>query len=206
MPDLSIEQQYPKQLIAGVDEVGRGCLAGPVVACAVILKENAILPGVDDSKKLSAKKRKAIVDIILKNALAVGVGVVDVNDIDDINILNATKLAMKKAVEHLDHRPNILLIDGDSKQKLDISIQQQFIIKGDSISLSIASASILAKELRDRLMTELSKQYPEYGWDKNAGYGTKQHLDALKKVGYTKYHRHSFAPLKEHINDYERRD
>lgn len=201
MPDLTYENQYPGQYVAGLDEVGRGCLAGPVVACAVVLKPNAQLPGVDDSKTLSAEKREALVDAIMDQSLSVAVGVAEVHEIDQFNILQATKLAMSRAIDRLTVRPQVLLIDGDKKQQLPDKTQPQvFITKGDHHSLSIAAASIIAKVVRDRLMAEMHLSYPEFNWAQNAGYGTKAHYDALSQFGYTPHHRRSFNPLKTQLS------
>lgn len=194
---LEFEKDLYKQnikLIAGVDEVGRGPLAGPVVAAAVILPQDAKLAGVNDSKKLSAKKRALYYHQILKVAVAVGVGEASVAEIDKINILEATKLAMKRAIDDLGVVPEHLLID---YLTLDFDLPQTGIVKGDSRSLSIAAASIVAKEVRDRMMRELGEKYPFYGFEKNAGYGTKVHREALQEYGYIKgIHRESFEPIK----------
>ena len=182
------------QFIAGVDEVGRGPLAGPVVAAAVILPLNTQLEGVNDSKKLSAKKRALYHRHILDIATAVGIGEASVSEIDALNILQATKLAMKRAIAALDVEPEYLLID---HLTLDIALPQMGITKGDSKSLSIAAASIVAKEVRDQMMRELAQVYPAYGFEQNAGYGTKAHLAALEAHGYIEgVHRQSFEPVK----------
>ncbi len=180
--------------IAGIDEVGRGPLAGPVVAAAVILPENFYLLGLDDSKKLSEKKREEYFDYIQANALAIGIGVVSNKVIDTINIYQATKQAMNQALENLSIEPNHLLIDA---MELEVNIPQTAIIKGDSNSISIAAASIIAKVTRDRMMKELGEKYPEYGFEKHMGYGTKAHLLAVEKHGVLSEHRLSFAPIKE---------
>jgi ribonuclease HII len=194
---LAFEKELYKQniaLIAGVDEVGRGPLAGPVVAAAVILPKNVELTGVNDSKKLSAKKRVLYYNKILETAIAVGVGKASVREIDEINILQATKLAMKRAIDHLSIIPEYLLID---YLTLDLEIPQTGIVKGDARSLSIAAASIVAKEVRDKLMKELGEKYPTYGFKTNAGYGTSAHREALKAHGYIEgVHRKSFEPVK----------
>jgi len=196
------------ELIAGVDEVGRGPLAGPVVAAAVILPSgleatgNAKLAGVNDSKKLTAKKRALYYHQILEVAVAVGVGEASVAEIDEINILQATKLAMRRAIADLDVVPEYLLID---HLTLDLDIPQMGITKGDAKSLSIAAASIVAKEVRDRMMQELGEQYSSYGFEKNAGYGTKVHREALKEYGYIEgVHRKSFEPIKSMVADEKR--
>jgi len=197
------------ELIAGVDEVGRGPLAGPVVAAAVILPSdleaigNAKLAGVNDSKKLSAKKRALYYQQILEVAVAVGVGVASVAEVDEINILQATRLAMKRAVGDLGIVPEYLLID---HLVLDIDILQKGIVKGDAKSLSIAAASIVAKETRDKMMQELGEKHPFYGFERNAGYGTKVHREALKEYGYIDgVHRKSFEPIKSMVVDSKHR-
>ena len=195
-PDFTFEaslmgQGYP--LIAGVDEVGRGPLAGPVTAAAVILDPSNIPQGLNDSKKLSAKRRENLYDLILKSA-TVAVAHVSVEEIDRINILQASLLAMRNAVAALNPQPAHLLIDGNRVPD-PINIPAQPIIKGDGKSLSIAAASIVAKTVRDRLMAELSMQNPGYGWEKNAGYPSKQHILALQRLGVTPHHRRSFRPV-----------
>ena len=197
---LKFEKKLYKQhinLIAGVDEVGRGPLAGPVVAVAVILPKNADLSGVKDSKKLTAKKRALYNDQIMEIATHVGIGEACVAEIDKINILQATKLAMKRAIAGLGVVPEYLLIDYVS---LDLDIPQQSIVKGDAKSLSIAVASIIAKEVRDKMMKELAIIYPNYGFERNMGYATKAHRIALKEHGYIKgVHRMSFEPIKSMV-------
>lgn len=195
-PDFTFEeslmgQGYP--LIAGVDEVGRGPLAGPVTAAAVILDPSNIPQGLNDSKKLSAKRRENLYDLILKSS-TVAVAHVSVEEIDRINILHASLLAMRNAVAALRPQPAHLLIDGNRVPD-PINIPAQPIVKGDGKSLSIAAASIVAKTVRDRLMTELSLQNPGYGWEKNAGYPSKQHILALERLGVTPHHRRSFRPV-----------
>ena len=177
--------------ICGVDEAGRGPLCGPVVAAAVILPKDCIIEGVNDSKKLSEKKREMLYDEIIKNALAVGVGMCDQDVIDEINILNATKKAMCEAIDNLKEKPDYVLIDGN--QKIDIKFPQDIVVKGDSKSESIAAASIIAKVTRDRIMLEYDKKYPEYGFAKHKGYGTKAHIQAIEKYGITPIHRISFC-------------
>ena len=195
-PDFTFEaslmgQGYP--LIAGVDEVGRGPLAGPVTAAAVILDPSNIPQGLNDSKKLSAKRRENLYDLILKSA-TVAVAHVSVEEIDRINILQASLLAMRNAVAALNPQPAHLLIDGNRVPD-PINIPAQPIVKGDGKSLSIAAASIVAKTVRDRLMAELSLQNPGYGWEKNAGYPSKQHILAVQRLGVTPHHRRSFRPV-----------
>ena len=176
--------------VAGMDEAGRGPLAGPVVAAAVILDPENPVYGVDDSKKLSPKKRAALKAEIEEKAISVGVGIVDVETIDSINILEATKLAMKKAVAALDPQPQQLLID--AVQLKDLPIPQQPIIKGDALSVSIAAASIIAKETRDEMLKAYDELYPEYDFASHKGYGTKQHMDAIRTYGPLPIHRKTF--------------
>lgn len=180
--------------IAGIDEVGRGPLVGPVVTAAVILPKDFYDERINDSKKLTAKKRELLYDVIMENALSVGIGISSPEVIDEINILNATKKAMIEAINNLSIKPEHLLIDA---VKLDIDIPQTSIIKGDAKSQSIASASIIAKVTRDRMMVELDKKYPMYDFKHNKGYGTKKHIEALYKYGPLKEHRKSFAPVSE---------
>lgn len=180
------------KLVAGIDEAGRGPLCGPVVAAAVILKDDEIIEGVNDSKKLSEKKREELYDVIISKALAYGIGISDVDTIEEINILNATKEAMKKAVDSLKIKPDFVIIDGNQKVP-QIEEKQETIVKGDSKSLSIACASIIAKVTRDRMLIEYDKKYPNYGFAKHKGYGTKQHIEAIQKYGITKIHRPSFC-------------
>lgn len=177
-------------LIAGVDEAGRGPLAGPVVAAAVIFDKDTVITGVDDSKKLSQKIRELLFDKITSKALAYGIGIVDHNIIDEINILQATLLAMSKAVDQLSHKVDLILIDGNRTFESDIVTKS--VIKGDSTSFSIASASIIAKVTRDKIMSEASHYHPEYKWNKNNGYGTREHIEAIKTYGITSLHRKSF--------------
>jgi ribonuclease HII len=178
--------------IAGIDEVGRGPLAGPVVAAAVILPEGFKLLGLNDSKKLTEKMKEEFFEIINKEAVSIGLGIISANKIDEVNIYEATKLAMIKAINQLSVRPEHLLIDA---MKLPIDIPQTSIIKGDSASISIAASSIVAKVTRDRLMKRLADIYPQYGFEKHMGYGTKEHINALEEFGSTKEHRQSFAPV-----------
>lgn len=187
------------QLIAGVDEVGRGPLAGPVVAAAVILPENCKIPGLNDSKKIPKSKHQAIYQAVLDHALSVGIGVKDNQVIDQVNIYEATKLAMLEAIQELDQQPQHLLIDA---MKLDLPISQTSIIKGDANSLSIAAASIVAKVTRDQMMAAYDQEYPGYDFGQNAGYGTTKHLEGLEKHGVTPIHRRSFEPIKSMTNFY----
>jgi ribonuclease HII len=176
--------------IAGTDEAGRGPLAGPVVAAAVILPYSDPIPGLNDSKLLPASKRETLFDLIMERAVSVGLGVIQPETIDRINILQATRLAMTTAVNNLTPPPDYLLIDGPIS--LDLNICQRPIIKGDQLSVSIAAAGILAKVSRDRLMQELHEQYPQYGFDTNKGYGTRAHKLALCRYGPSPLHRKSF--------------
>ena len=179
-------------LIAGIDEVGRGPLVGPVVTAAVILPVDFYDERINDSKKISEKKREMLFDVIMENAVSVGIGMSSEKVIDEINILEATKKAMKEAVSNLSVKPEHLLIDA---VKLDIDIPSTSIIKGDAKSQSIAAASIIAKVTRDRMMYELDKEHPEYGFAKNKGYGTKTHIDAIYKYGILDSHRKTFEPI-----------
>ena len=186
------------QLIAGVDEVGRGPLAGPVVAAAVILPKACKIPGLNDSKKIPKSKHKEIYEAVLQNAIAIGIGIKDNQVIDQVNIYEATKLAMMEAIGQLDPQPQHLLIDA---MKLDLPISQTSIIKGDANSLSIAAASIVAKVTRDQMMEEFDCEYPGYDFTQNAGYGTANHLAGLDKLGVTPIHRRSFEPVKSMCED-----
>ena len=186
------------QLIAGVDEVGRGPLAGPVVAAAVILPKACKIPGLNDSKKIPKSKHKEIYEAVLQNAIAIGIGVKDNQVIDQVNIYEATKLAMMEAIGQLDPQPQHLLIDA---MRLDLPISQTSIIKGDANSLSIAAASIVAKVTRDQMMEEFDREYPGYDFAQNAGYGTAKHLAGLDKLGVTPIHRRSFEPVKSMCED-----
>ncbi len=185
------------QPVAGVDEVGRGPLAGPVVAAAVIIDINNIPDGINDSKKLSKTNRLKISDEIKKHSIY-SIAEASVKEIDEINILQASLLAMKRAIEGLAKKPMTILVDGKFKPKTNFPTHS--IIKGDSQSLSIAASSIIAKVYRDNLMRDFSKKYPEYLWEKNAGYGTKEHLLAIKKCGITPIHRKSFKPIHNILN------
>ncbi|SCS95821.1 ribonuclease HII [Staphylococcus caeli] len=184
-------------LICGIDEVGRGPLAGPVVASAVILNENHQYKGLNDSKKLSSKQRNLLESQLLKKAHAYGYGQATVEEIDHYNIYEATKIAMLRAIEALPVKPTHLLVDA---MTLDIDIPQTSLIKGDARSVSIAAASVLAKEYRDKYMRELGERYPGYGFDKNAGYGTQQHLEGIKNYGILNEHRKTFEPIKSLLN------
>lgn len=185
------------RLMAGIDEVGRGPLAGPVVAAAVILPIDFYLPGIDDSKKLSEQKREQFFAEISEKAVATGIGLIESNEIDEINIFAATKRAMLIAIQQLEPKPDFLLIDA---VKLDTPYPSKSIIKGDGLSISIAAASIVAKVTRDRILKEYDQLYPQYGFARNAGYGTKEHLQAIELHGITPIHRKSFSPVKEYIH------
>ena len=195
MDELTLERSLAAQgflRVAGVDEVGRGPLAGPVVCAAVILpfEEERRILGIDDSKKLSAKKRQALAEKIKTTARAYAVAEVDASVIDEINILQATRLCMKRAVEQLLPAADMVLTDGN--MTLDISIPQRSIVRGDALVCSIGAASILAKVHRDALMAEYAKLYPEYAFERNAGYGTKAHIEAIREVGICPIHRRTF--------------
>lgn len=188
------EHEYNEKgynLIAGIDEAGRGPLAGPVVAACVVLPNGCLIEGVNDSKKISEKKREKLYEEITSKAIAWGVGIKDNNVIDDINILEATRLAMHEALENLETKPDFVFIDAEKKVDTN-NIPYLPIVKGDAISISIAAASIVAKVTRDRMLREYDKQYPEYGFEKHKGYGTKAHVEALKEFGITPIHRKSF--------------
>lgn len=182
--------------IAGVDEVGRGPLAGPVVAAAVILPKTIEDLGFEDSKKLSPAKRALIYRLIQEKALAIGVGIVDAEVIDRINIYQASRLAMQQAVSELKQQPDYLLIDA---MKIDVATPQIGIVKGDAKSISIAAASIVAKEVRDQMMVEFDLLYPGYDFANNAGYGTKKHLEGLERFGISPIHRRTYAPVKKYL-------
>ena len=193
MVDYSIENEYREKgfnIICGVDEAGRGPLAGPVYAAAVILPSDCVIEGLNDSKKLTEKKREALFDEIKEKALAYGIASADEKEIDEINILNATFLAMKRAIASLSVRPDLALIDGNQKPHTDI--EEVTVIKGDAKSMSIAAASVLAKVSRDRFMLEMAEKYPQYEFARHKGYGTKLHYEALREYGPCEIHRPSF--------------
>ncbi|WP_353855773.1 ribonuclease HII [Bacillus sp. Bos-x628] len=197
---LKYENQAKAQgftCIAGIDEAGRGPLAGPVVAAAVILKEDAVLLGLNDSKQLSEKKRLTYYDMIQDEALDIGIGIVDANTIDKINIYEASRLAMVRAVQQLTYTPDYLLIDA---MTLPLNIRQENMIKGDAKSASIAAGACIAKVTRDQMMEEYGRRYPEYQFEKHKGYGTKEHMAAIQKYGATPIHRVSFAPVRAVIS------
>ena len=200
MEDLyTYEKDLIKQgikLIGGIDEVGRGPLVGPVVAACVILPLNYKLEGLTDSKKLSEKKREKFFDILEKDAISIGIGIIDEKKIDEVNIYEATKLAMKEAFNKMNVKPEHVLIDA---MPLELSVPTTSIIKGDAKSLTIAAASVIAKVTRDRMMDELHEKYPYYNFKKNKGYPTKEHIEAIKKHGIIKEHRKTYGPVKEYI-------
>lgn len=181
-------------LIAGVDEVGRGPLAGPVITAAVILPEQFDLPGLTDSKKLSSKKRDVLANKIKQQALCWAIGEANIQEIDQLNILHATMLAMQRAVAQLSTKPDQVLVDGNRAP--DFGIPAQAIIGGDGLQACISAASIVAKVWRDKIMVNYAKQYPQYGFERNSGYPTKQHRDALQEFGITPIHRLTFGPVK----------
>lgn len=194
MPDYSYEsaaKQKGFSLVCGVDEAGRGPLAGPVCAAAVILPEGAVIEGLNDSKKLSEKKREALFDLVKETAIAWSVAFASVEEIEEHNILNATFIAMNRAIEGLQAKANFALVDGNRVPK-EIKIPCETVVKGDSLSMSIAAASILAKVTRDRLMLELDEKYPMYEFKKHKGYGTALHMDLIRKYGPSECHRPSF--------------
>ncbi len=186
------------KLVAGVDEVGRGPLAGPVVAACVIFSEDIYLPGIDDSKKLTAEKREELYEKIKESALDFGVGIIREREIDKLNIFRASLKAMQKAISSMKNTPHFLLVDGNQKIP-HLDIPQLPVIKGDTLSLSCGAASIIAKVERDRLMKKLHKKYPRFSFDQNKGYGSKEHLEALRKFGPCKVHRRSFKRVMECI-------
>lgn len=197
MPDLSIEKNKNNlnyKLIAGVDEAGRGPWAGPVYSAAVILDISKIPADINDSKKMSEKKRDEIYSRIVSEH-HYSIGVADVNEIDELNILQASLLSMKRAITNLHLNPDFVLIDGVHRPNLDVDSEN--IIRGDSKSLSIAAASIIAKVERDRFMKKIDEEYPCYNWKKNKGYGTKEHQNALNIHGISKHHRKSFSPIRK---------
>lgn len=191
--DYTYERATGAARVAGVDEVGRGPLAGPVTAAAVILNPDDLPLGLADSKSLTATRREALFDAIMARA-QVCVAEATVQEIDEVNILRASHLAMMRAIAGLTLPPDHVLIDGNLLPR-GLTLPATAIVKGDAKSLSIAAASIIAKVTRDRLMVDLAQQFPQYGWDKNAGYPTKSHLDALQKFGATPWHRRSFKPV-----------
>ena len=197
LPNINIERSYQNHIngyICGIDEVGRGCLAGPVVAAAIILNFDSIPIGINDSKKLSKKKRENLYNDIKKEALDIAIGQASNIEIDQMNILNASLLAMKRAFKNLKTPPELALIDGNYAPKINCKTIN--IIKGDSKSLSIAAASIVAKQYRDKLMEEIGNKYPKYNFKNNAGYGTREHYKSIESNGLTEFHRKSFKLFK----------
>ncbi|MGK2285725.1 ribonuclease HII [Pedomonas sp. V897] len=197
LPTLELELAHAAAcggLVAGIDEAGRGPLAGPVVAAAVVLDPSRLPDGIHDSKTLSRARREALLEAIL-DAAHVGIGEAGPEEIDRINILQATFLAMRRAVEALPVSPAVALVDGNRAPRLPIPCHT--VVKGDARCLSIAAASIVAKVTRDRIMDRLAREHPGYGWERNAGYGTAEHLEALRQIGPTPHHRRSFAPVRE---------
>ena len=198
MPNYEIERKYRADgysVICGIDEAGRGPLSGPVFAAACIMPDGFAIPGLDDSKKLTEKKREALFDIICREAIAYSIAYATLEEIDEMNILNADMLAMHRAVEGLSVRPDLALVDGNIARNFPIPAVP--IIKGDALSCSIAAASILAKVSRDRICLEHDLLYPEYGFAKHKGYGTKAHMDALRRLGPCPIHRRSFLKFLE---------
>lgn len=194
--DLSIEKQYSNYVIAGIDEVGRGAFAGPVVVAAVIINQSADYQGIEDSKSLSVKKRQELSARIKKDHVC-AIGSATSEEIDALGINSAICLASERALKTLSLKPTLVLFDGN--YKFELSIEKHNIISGDKKSISIAAASIVAKQYRDDLMIGLARENPQYGWDRNVGYGTKEHLGALAKCGITKYHRRCYSPIKDII-------
>lgn len=193
MVDYSIENEYKARgynIICGIDEAGRGPLAGPVYAAAVILPPDCVIDGLNDSKKLTEKKREKLFDEIKEKALAYGIASADEKEIDEINILNATFLAMKRAVDALSVKPDLALVDGN--QKPHTGIEEVTVVKGDAKSMSIAAASVLAKVSRDRFMLETAKEYPQYEFERHKGYGTKLHYEKIAQYGVCEIHRRTF--------------
>jgi ribonuclease HII len=193
LPPDFVRERDAGCLVAGVDEAGRGPWAGPVVAAAVILDEGRLPIGLNDSKKLTEKKRETLFDALEEQAVSIGVAIGEVRDIDENNILVSTLSAMRRAVYALQVKPGLVLIDGNKAPRLDMPTET--LVKGDAKSLSIAAASIIAKVTRDRIMRELHRDFPNYGWDRNKGYGTKAHDAALRQFGVTPHHRRSFKPI-----------
>lgn len=197
--DIAHSEGYA--VVAGGDEAGRGPWAGPVCAAMVVLPTNFKIPGLDDSKKLSRKKRQKLYKEIIEHAITYGIGMASPEEIDKINILEATRLAFDRALKQLNPEPDYILLDCIKLPKLlELGIPHQAFVKGETISASVAAASILAKESRDLLMEEMALKYPGYGFEKHMGYGTKLHIDCLNKLGPCEIHRKSYAPIKA-IND-----
>lgn len=192
LPDFCIEDGY-QGLVCGVDEVGRGALCGPVLAAAVILDRNNVPEGIKDSKLLTPGKRSCLYPQIIASAASVGVAAVSAQEVDRVNVLNASLLAMGQAVSNMGLKPDVALIDGDKVPDLDCL--SRFVIGGDRLSISIAAASIVAKVERDEIMARLALQYPGYGWETNMGYGTARHIEEIRSAGITPEHRRSFRPV-----------
>ena len=192
LPDFGIEDGY-QGLVCGVDEVGRGALCGPVLAAAVILDRNNVPEGIKDSKLLTPGKRSCLYPQIIASAASVGVAAVSAQEVDRVNVLNASLLAMGQAVSNMGLKPDVALIDGDKVPDLDCL--SRFVIGGDRLSISIAAASIVAKVERDEIMARLALQYPGYGWETNMGYGTTRHIEEIRSAGITPEHRRSFRPV-----------
>ncbi len=195
LPTLNIERSLAGEsalLVAGIDEAGRGPWAGPVVAAAVILDPHNIPEGLRDSKTISEKRRDVIAEVIRATSM-VGVGIASVEEIDELNILQATFVAMARAEAALSRQPDICIVDGSQKPKL--KARTHMVVKGDAKSLSIAAASIIAKTVRDKMMRDLSREFPFYAWEKNKGYGAPAHREGLERHGVTQHHRKSFAPI-----------
>lgn len=202
--DEALRKEYP--MIAGCDEVGRGCLAGPVVTAAVILPPNTDIVGVMDSKKIPKDKHEDLARQIFDVAIEVQMGIKSPEEIDELNILQATKQAMRDSVNNLNNKPDLLLIDGNDKQLLGTEYAEQTVIKGDHHSLTIGAASVIAKYVRDQIMQNADKDYPGYGFSTNAGYGTAKHLSALAELGITPLHRKTFKPIVQNIGVWKTND
>lgn len=195
--DMKVREQYP--IFVGCDEVGRGCLAGPIITAAVILPPNVDIPEVNDSKQIKKQEHEHLAHTIFDIATEVQLGIKSPYEIDQLNILEADKAAMTESIMALHVTPDLILIDGDMKQLLNTNYSEKTVIKGDSKSLTIGAASIIAKFVRDKIMTQYDSQYPGYGFATNAGYGTVQHRKALSSLGITPIHRKSFEPIKSHV-------
>lgn len=195
MPDLQYEQKYPNKLVCGLDEVGRGSLAGPLVTAGVILPQNVNLSDIDDSKKIPKHKHEELVRLICDSAIEVRVCVLHANEVDSYTINPAVREAMTRTVAQFTNQPDVLLIDGNPWQKLDVELEQETITKGDQKSLSIACASLVAKYVHDQYMIKIDTMYPEFGFASNTGYGTKAHLEAIATYGVTPEHRMTYKPI-----------
>lgn len=208
MPDMTLEKeeqafdmQAGKKVsyVAGCDEAGRGPFAGPLVAAAVILPSDANLPEITDSKKINKRLHRPYAEHVLREAKAVGIGVASVEYIDRFGIGMANRYAIEEALKSLPITPTRVLIDGSAQQVIHTDLPQRQVVKGDQKSLSIAAASIIAKSIHDELMRQCAEEFPKYGWDKNAGYGTTDHMNAIETYGICKYHRKSFKPIKDYL-------